>query len=115
MTYFDEATETLTHEQLAALQLNKLQMMMAHLWNTNQFYTHKWQAAHVQPSDMRSLADLVRLPLTRKCELMSDQASHGPFGTNLTYPLENYVRMHQTSGTTGVPLKVFDTNESWDW
>jgi phenylacetate-CoA ligase len=115
MTYFDEATETLPREQLAALQLNKLQMMMAHLWNTNQFYTSKWQAARLQPSDIRSLADLARLPLTRKGELMNDQATHGPFGTNLTYPLEAYVRMHQTSGTTGVPLKVFDTNESWDW
>jgi phenylacetate-CoA ligase len=115
MTYFDEATETLPREQLAALQLNKLQTMMAHLWNTNRFYTNKWQAARVQPSDIRSLADLARLPLTRKGELMNDQATHGPFGTNLTYPLEAYVRMHQTSGTTGVPLKVFDTNESWDW
>ncbi len=115
MTYFDELTETLPREQLAALQLKKLQGMMGHLWGRNQFYTNKWKAAGVQPSDIRSLADLVGLPLTRKSELMNDQAAHGPFGTNLTYPLEAYVRMHQTSGTTGVPLKVFDTNESWDW
>lgn len=115
MTYFDEPTETLPREQLAALQLNKLQMMMAHLWGKNHFYTSKWKAAGVQPSDIRSLADLQRLQLTRKSELMDDQAAHGPFGTNLTYPLESYVRIHQTSGTTGVPLKVLDTNESWDW
>jgi phenylacetate-CoA ligase len=115
MSYFDEATETLARDQLAALQLNKLQAMMAHLWNTNQFYTNKWQASRVQLSDIRSLADLVRLPMTRKGELMTDQASQGPFGTNLTYPLQAYLRMHQTSGTTGVPLKVFDTSESWDW
>ena len=115
MAYFDEATETLPRPQLAALQLNKLQTMMGHLWGKNQFYTHKWKAAEIQPSDIRSLADLARLPLTRKGELMADQATHGPFGTNLTYPLEAYVRMHQTSGTTGVPLKVFDTDESWDW
>jgi phenylacetate-CoA ligase len=115
VTYFDELTETLPREQLAALQLNKLQMMMGHLWGNNQFYTSKWKAAGVQPSDIRSLADLQRLPLTRKSELMDDQAAHGPFGTNLTYPLESYVRIHQTSGTTGVPLKVLDTHESWDW
>jgi phenylacetate-CoA ligase len=42
---------------------------------------------------------------------MEDQAAHGPFGHNLTYPLEQYVRFHQTSGTTGVPLKVPDTEE----
>lgn len=115
MIYFDEATETLPRPQLAALQLNKLQKMMGHLWGQNQFYTGKWKTAGVQPSDLRTLADLARFPLTRKGDLMNDQATHGPFGTNLSYPLEAYVRMHQTSGTTGVPLKVFDTDESWDW
>lgn len=115
MIYFDEATETLPRPQLAALQLDKLQKMMGHLWGQNQFYTRKWKAAGVQPSDLRTLADLARFPLTRKSELMNDQATHGPFGTNLSYPLEAYVRMHQTSGTTGVPLKVLDTDESWDW
>lgn len=115
MIYFDEATETLPRPQLAALQLSKLQMMISHLWGQNRFYTEKWKAADVQPSDIRSMADLARFPLTRKSELMNDQAVHGPFGTNLSYPLEAYVRMHQTSGTTGVPLKVFDTDESWDW
>lgn len=115
MTYFDEATETLPREQLAALQLKKLQAMTTELWGKNLFYTNKWKAAGVQPSDIKTLADLSRLPLTKKGELMDDQAAHGPFGTNLTYPLEAYTRMHQTSGTTGVPLKVMDTNESWDW
>ncbi len=115
MTYFDEATETLPREQLADLQLSKLQTMMTELWGRNQFYTNKWRSAGVQPSDIKSLDDLARLPLTKKAELMDDQAAHGPFGTNLTYPIEAYVRMHQTSGTTGMPLKVMDTNESWDW
>jgi len=115
MSYFDEATETLARPQLAALQLHKLQTMMAHLWQRNRFYTDKWQSAGVQPSDIRSLQDLARLPLTRKSELLADQAAHGPFGSNLSYPLEAYVRMHQTSGTTGVPLKVLDTDASWDW
>ncbi len=86
MNYFDEATETLPREQLAALQLEKLQAMMAELWNKNMFYTDKWKAAGVQPSDITSLADLSRLPLTMKGELMDDQAAHGPFVTNLTYP-----------------------------
>jgi phenylacetate-CoA ligase len=68
-----------------------------------------------QPSDIKSLDDLGKLPFTKKGELMDDQAANGPFGSNLTYPVEAYVRMHQTSGTTGVPLKVMDTHESWDW
>ena len=115
MTFFDEATETLPREKLASLQLHKLQLMMSHLWGKNQFYTEKWKAVGVNPSDIHSLTDLALLPLTRKGELMDDQAAHGPFGTNLTYPITAYVRMHQTSGTTGVPLKVLDTDESWSW
>lgn len=115
MAYFDEATETLPREQLAALQYGKLQAMMGELWGRNAFYTRKWKAAGVAPGDIRGLDDLPRLPFTKKGELMEDQAAHGPFGTNLTYPLDAYVRMHQTSGTTGVPLKVLDTTESWDW
>ncbi len=115
MSYFNEATETLGREQIADLQWHKLQLMLAHLWQRNRFYTAKWQAAGVAPSDIRCLADLALLPLTRKGELLQDQADRAPFGSNLTYAPEAYVRMHQTSGTTGVPLKVFDTQQSWDW
>lgn len=115
MAYFDAPTETLPREQLRALQLHKLQAMMAELWGKNRFYSDKWKAAGIAPRDIRSLADLARLPLTTKSELMEDQAANAPFGSNLTYPIEAYTRLHQTSGTTGVPLKVLDTSESWDW
>jgi len=115
MPIFDHATETLPRDQLAALQLKKLQEMARALWGKNKFYTHKWQAAGMTPEDLRSLDDLVRLPMTTKHELIADQEAHGPFGTNVTYPLEDYVRFHQTSGTTGVPLKVLDTDASWNW
>ena len=58
------------------------------------------------------LADLP--PLTKR-ELVEDQVRHPPFGTNLTYPLERYTQLHQTSGTTGPPLRVLDTAEDWAW
>ncbi len=115
MPFFDQATEALPREQIAALQLQKLQAMLAELWGKNAFYTNKMKAVGVEPTDIRSLDDLTRLPMTVKSELTEDQAAHPPFGTNTTYPLEDYVRFHQTSGTTGVPLRVLDTNESWDW
>ena len=115
MTYFDESTETLPREKLAALQLDKFQAMSRELWGKNRLYTEKWKQAGVAPGDIRSLDDLARLPLTTKHELMEDQDAHGPFGHNLTYPVEQYVRFHQTSGTTGVPLKVPDTEAGWQW
>ena len=59
--------------------------------------------------------DYRNLPLLTKVDLVADSAANPPFGTNLTYPLQNYTRYHQTSGTTGQPLRVLDTAETWDW
>lgn len=62
------------------------------------------------PEAIHSLEDLQRFPLTTKADLQSEDGGPGP---NLTYPLERYCRFHQTSGTTGRPLMVFDTPEDW--
>ncbi len=59
-----------------------------------------------------SLADV--RPLEKR-ELVEDQRRHPPFGTNLTFPLERYTHLNQTSGTTGSPLRVLDTTEDWAW
>ena len=115
MAYFDRETEVLPRAQLQTLQLRKLQAMLAHLWGKNRFYTDKWQQAGVDPARVSSLPDLARLPFTRKTELLANQAHVAPFGSNCTYPAEAYVRLHQTSGTTGVPLRGLDTEASWDW
>ncbi len=60
-------------------------------------------------------APFEELPFTTKQQLVDDQTKNPPFGTNLTFPLENYVRIHQTSGTEGKPVLWLDTQESWDW
>ena len=56
----------------------------------------------------------IAVPFTTKAEIVADQLAHPPYGSNLTYPLERYRRLHQTSGTTGTPLRWLDTAESWD-
>lgn len=101
--------------KMGLLQYQKLRAMLEEIWERNAFYTEKIKAAHLAPDDIRSLDDLQRLPLTTKYEIISDQLAHPPFGTNTTYPLNAYIRFHQTSGTTGVPFRVLDTAESWDW
>ena len=59
--------------------------------------------------------ELTALPLTTKEELLADQAAHPLFGTNLTFPLDRYTHLHQTSGSTGATLRVLDTAEDWAW
>ncbi len=91
------------------LQLRKLRSGLKDVLATNAF----WRA---RLHDVQGWDDFERLPLTTKADLVEDQASHAPFGTNLTYELSRYVRLHQTSGSSGdLPLRVLDTEESWDW
>jgi phenylacetate-CoA ligase len=113
---YDRALETLDETRRRTRQLRRLQGLVDAVLGTNPFWTAKWRAAGLAAAtDLRSWDDVRRLPLTTKSELVADQAAHPPFGANLTYPLERYVRVHQTSGTTGVPLRWLDTQASWDW
>jgi phenylacetate-CoA ligase len=101
-----ESFEKWTDEERRRTQWSRLSSMLPELQRGNPFYRAKL------PRAATKLADL---PFTTKVELSEDQAAHPPFGTNLTYPLERYVRLHQTSGTTGRPLRFLDTAESWEW
>jgi phenylacetate-CoA ligase len=113
---FDSSTETLEREALEQFQLEKLQTVLASVLKTNEFYRKKLSEAGVKASeDIQTFDDYRRLPFTTKTELSADQASHPPYGTNLTYPRERYIRIHQTSGTTGQPLRWLDTEASWNW
>ena len=96
-------------DALRELQLRKLQEGLADVVKTNAF----WRA---RLTDVRGWDDFDRLPLTTKAELLADQEAHPPYGTNLTYPFDRYVRLHQTSGSSGThPLRWLDTAESWEW
>jgi phenylacetate-CoA ligase len=113
---YDRALETLDEAGRRALQLQRLREVIGAALDANAFWTVKWRTAGLGAAgDLRAWDDLRRLPLTSKSELVADQAAHPPFGTNLTYPLERYVRVHQTSGTTGAPLRWLDTQASWEW
>ena len=114
--FYDRALETLDGERLAALQWSRVSRLAQSIFPANPFIARKWRAVGVGAnSDLRGWRDFARLPLTTKQELAEDQMAHPPFGTNLTFPLVRYVRVHQTSGTTGAPLRWLDTQDSWDW
>jgi phenylacetate-CoA ligase len=96
-------------DRTRAEQLTKLRVGLRPVLAHNPFYRERLH-------DVRGWDDFERLPFTTKSELMDDQARMPPFGTNLTYQLDDYVRLHQTSGSSGDrPLRWLDTAESWDW
>jgi phenylacetate-CoA ligase len=71
-----------------------------------------FQRSRLDGETPTSLAEV--RPLEKR-ELVEDQRRHPPFGTNLTFPLDRYTHLNQTSGTTGAPLRVLDTTEDWTW
>src|SRR5229473_8198806 len=110
MFQLENASRSLVEEH----QLARLQLGLTRILPQNRFYEEKLLANRASLT-LQSLNDLSILPFTSKQDLLIDQELHPLFGSNLTYPLSNYIRLHQTSGTTGRPLKVLDTQESWNW
>ena len=96
-------------------QGERLEAMLAEVGARNAFYRRRLAAANVRPGELRAPEDLARLPLLTKGDLVQDQLAHPPYGTFLTYPVDRYVRLHQTSGTTGRPMRWVDTEEDWRW
>lgn len=100
---------------LEAEQLARVRSLIKFLQNESQNGFYKEKLAGLNPDEIRTRADFSRLPFTSKAELVAEQSNFPPFGRNLSYPLTEYVKLHQTSGTTGHPLRVPDTAISWEW
>ncbi|MFB5285186.1 phenylacetate--CoA ligase family protein [Peribacillus sp. Hz7] len=93
-------------------KFHRLNELLVFVTGFNEFYKEKYKGIHLP---ITSVKDLSRLPFTTKRELAEDQKLYPPYGRNHSYPEGSYIRYHQTSGTTGRPLKVLDTAKSWDW
>src|SRR5205807_4168035 len=110
MSQLENASRSLVEEH----QLARLQLGLSRILPHNRFYEEKL-LSNTPSLTLQNIDDLSSFPYTTKQELVADQELHPLFGSNLTYPLNEYIRLHQTSGTTGRPLKTLDTQESWDW
>ena len=98
----------------------RLQRLLRETVARNPFYGRKFAAVGCSAEPASPADFATRFPFTTKAELVADQAAHPPYGSNLSEPLSRYTRCHQTSGTTGAPLRWLDTPESWsilvdDW
>jgi phenylacetate-CoA ligase len=98
---FNEEFETLPREALEAIQLRRLQALVERVYNLVPFYRQKYDAAGIKPGDIKSLKDLRHLPFTTKQDLRDNY----PFGM-FAVPMEQVVRIHASSGTTGKPTVV---------
>lgn len=98
---YDEEFETLPREALDAIKLKRLQHLAEKVYATVPFYRKAFDEKGVRPYDINSLEDLQKLPFTMKQDLRDNY----PFAMFAT-PMENVVRIHASSGTTGKPTVV---------
>jgi phenylacetate-CoA ligase len=112
--YLDPAIECADPGERRRAQGAALQAQVAHAYANSPFYRRKLDAAGVRPEAIRGADDLALLPFTTKDELKANQQERPPWGDFLAVPLEECLRVHQTSATTGRPVLMLDTAEDWD-
>ncbi|PLX89571.1 MAG: phenylacetate--CoA ligase [Desulfuromonas sp.] len=98
---WNDEFETLPREAIESLQLKRLQQTAERVYATVPFYRESFDKAGIKPNDIKTLDDLQRLPFTLKQD-MRDNYPYGLFAV----PLEQIVRIHASSGTTGKPTVV---------
>ncbi len=108
--YFNPELETLSRQELEALQLKRLKETVNHCMNAA-FYRDRFKELGITPDDIQTLDDVRKLPFTSK----EDLREHYPFGLACV-PLKECTRLHSSSGTTGNPTVVLHTQkdlEEW--
>lgn len=109
--YYQPNIETMSREDLEALQLERLQALVKRVYQKIPFYKESFDKAGINPEDIKSLADLTKLPFTVK----QDMRDAYPFGL-FAVPRKDVVRVHCSSGTTGTATVVGYTQkdlENW--
>jgi len=93
-------------DELRALQLKRLRWSLQHAYEKVPHYRKAFDAAGIRPGELKNLADLAKIPFTDKADLRANY----PFGM-FAVPMDDIVRIHASSGTTGKPTVVGYTRE----
>jgi phenylacetate-CoA ligase len=104
--FLNEKIETLDEAELRPIQEKKFLRQLDYVWEKSPFYRKKFKDLGLERGDVKSLQDLVKLPFTEKDELRKSQEEHPPLGFHAAAPMDHVIRIHSSSGTTGVPTFV---------
>ena len=113
-TYWHREIETMPWEDVRDLQLEKLRRQLRYVATRSPFYARKFAEAAFDPARLRSLDDLRRAPFTTKEELRESQIATPPLGEYAAADLQDVIRIHSSSGTTGRPSYVGITRHDRD-
>jgi phenylacetate-CoA ligase len=104
--YLDRKIETASLKEVQRVQQAKLARQLDYLFARSLLYQDKWQAAGLRRRDFRRLSDIARFPFTTKEELRESQAASPPLGRHIACDLDDVIRIHSSTGTTGKPSFV---------
>ena len=107
--YWNETKECMSRDQIEELQSKRLVKQINRIYHNVEYYRKKMQEAGLEPSDIRGIEDLDKLPFTT----YEDIAKAYPFGLSAV-PLSEAVRVHASSGTTGKPKIAIYTRKDID-
>ena len=113
VTYWNKPMETLSREKLEELQLQRFRERMQYVYDRSPLYQRKYDEAGIKPADIRKLDDIGNVPFTVKEELRESQAQHPPWGDFTCIAPEEGVRVFQTTGTTGIPVRAILNKTDW--
>jgi phenylacetate-CoA ligase len=109
--YWQPESECMDREELEQLQLERLESTLSRVYMNVPFYRKKFDEIKFNPDDLRSLDDLRKLPFTTKNDLRENY----PYGL-FAVPLREVVRVHASSGTTGMSTVVgYSRNDIKTW
>jgi len=113
---WNPAVETLPSDALRELQIRKFREQLVHAYENAPFYREKLDAAGVDPHAVRTMDDVRAVPMTEKGELRDAQGGDPfPYGDLLAVDPVEVTEYHQTSGTTGQPVRQADSWADWEW
>jgi phenylacetate-CoA ligase len=104
--FLSEKIETMSPEELRPIQEEKFSRQLDYIWENSPFYQKKFEEHGVKRGDIRGPEDLPKLPFTEKDELRKSQEENPPLGFHCAAPMDDIIRIHSSSGTTGVPTFV---------
>lgn len=105
--------ETAPRERLEELQLELLRKQMRYVYERSPAYRRKLEEAGIRPEEIKDLSDLKKVPFTTKDELRRSQERKPLWGEFLCIRPEEGVRVFQTSGTTGIPVRSLLNKNDW--
>lgn len=113
--YWNPYVETMSKEEMLGIELRRLRNLVSYVKRNSDFYRNRYH--DIDPEDIKTMEDVRKLPLIDKEDLRQSQEETKPFpfGTIAGVPTADVTCFRQTSGTTGKPVYVPESVESWQW